>query len=133
VTNGVASGEDESADGVLDPAVLAGLRELDGDAQGIGEIVTMFFHDTETRLEQLRQALPGEAPVVRDLSHGLKGSSGMFGARRLSALCAQVEALAADGDMTAASEVLSQLETEFASVRRALAREFSLPEEAAGG
>jgi len=113
---------------------LAGLRELDGDAQGIGEIVTMFFHDTETRLEQLRQALQqGEAPVVRDLSHGLKGSSGMFGARRLSALCAQVEALAADGDMTAASEVLSQLETEFASVRRALAREFSLPEEAAGG
>ncbi|MDQ3871760.1 MAG: response regulator, partial [Chloroflexota bacterium] len=118
----------QSTEPVLDATVLAGLRELDGDGQGsLGGIVTMFFGDTEARVEQLRLALQqGDAGSLRNASHSLKGSSGMFGARRMSALCGQLENVAADGDLKAAGELANQLETEFTAVRDALQREFPL-------
>ena len=108
---------------VLDPEVLAGLREL-GDAELLAELAGMFFEDAATRLEDLRRAVEGgDALFVERVAHTLKGSSGNIGARGMAAICAELQEVGTSGDLARARELLGRLEEEFGRVRPALERE----------
>ena len=107
----------------LDPAVLAGLREL-GDAELLAELAGMFFDDAASRLEDLRQAVAeGDAGAVERVAHTLKGSSGNIGAARMAAICAELQGVGSSGDLARAGELLGRLEEEFGRVRPALEAE----------
>ena len=109
----------------LDHAVIEGLREL-GDPEMLQELGGMFFDDANSALRALREALQGnDAHSVELVAHMLKGSSGNMGARRMSALCAQLEDAGASGDLSRAPQLLGDLEAEFGRVRPALEAEMS--------
>jgi len=107
----------------LDPDVLAGLREL-GDPDLLSELSEMFFDDASSRLATLRETVEGsDARSVEQIAHALKGSSGNMGARRMAAICAELEDVGASGDLSRARALLEQLEEEFGRVRPALEAE----------
>ena len=107
----------------LDPDVLAGLREL-GDPDLLSELTEMFFDDASSRLATLRETVEGsDARSVEQIAHALKGSSGNMGARRMAAICAELEDVGASGDLSRARALLEQLEEEFGRVRPALEAE----------
>ena len=109
--------------GVLDPEVLANLRDL-GDAELLEELAGMFFDDAASRLGELRGAVEaGDAAGVERVAHTLKGSSGNMGAARMSAICAELQDVGASGDLGRAPGLLGELEEEYGRVRPALERE----------
>ena len=109
----------------LDRAVIAGLRELGGPGM-LPELGEMFFDDANSGLQALREALQGnDTHSVELVAHTLKGSSGNMGARRMSAICAQLEDAGASGDLSHAPRLLGDLEVEFGRVRPALEAEMS--------
>ena len=109
--------------GVLDPEVLANLRDL-GDAELLAELAGMFFDDATSRLGELREAVEaGDAAGVERVAHTLKGSSGNMGAARMSAICAELQDVGASGDLARAPGLLGGLEEEFGRVRPALEAE----------
>ena len=109
--------------GVLDPEVLANLRDL-GDAELLTELAGMFFDDATSRLGELREAVEaGDAAGVERIAHTLKGSSGNMGAARMSAICAELQEVGGSGDLARAPGLLEELEEEYGRVRPALERE----------
>jgi HPt (histidine-containing phosphotransfer) domain-containing protein len=73
------------------------------------------------RLEGLRNALREEDAVsLARLAHAMKGSAANLGARGMAAICADVEACAAEGDLKAAPVRVGALDQEFDRVRSAL-------------
>jgi two-component system sensor histidine kinase/response regulator len=117
---------DEDTDAPLDHDVLVGLRELQGedDTDIVAELADMFLDDARSGIQALEEAVEeGDAPAVERVAHTLKGSSGNMGARRMSALCAQLEVAGASGDFDLSPELLEQLREEFGRVDRALGAE----------
>ena len=109
--------------GVLDPEVLANLRNL-GDAELLAELAGMFFDDVTSRLGELREAVEaGDAAGVERVAHTLKGSSGNMGAVRMSGICAELQDVGASGDLTRAPDLLAGLEEQYGRVRPALETE----------
>ena len=120
-----ASCPDGSPDGddVLDPEVLASLREL-GDAELLAELAGMFLDDASSRLGELRGAVErGDAAAVEWVVHTLKGSSGNIGATRMASICAELQDVGASGDLGRAPGLLEGLEQEYQRVRPALEKE----------
>lgn len=112
--------ENGSGAGPLDPAVLAGLEELeeDGEQSIVAELADMFLEDATSRIGTLRKAVEeGSAEDVQKLAHSLKGSSGNMGARRMQDICTELQEIGESGDLTNAPELLEQLEVEFDRVR----------------
>jgi HPt (histidine-containing phosphotransfer) domain-containing protein len=107
----------------LDSAVVETLREL-GGPEMISELSQMFFEDTSSSLAALKEAAEsGDAPTVRRVAHTLKGSSGNMGAKRMAALCAELEGVGVSGDLARGPKLIEQLEGEFGRVRPALEAE----------
>ncbi len=69
--------------------------------------------DLETMSHAVRQA-DGEALAAA--AHSLRGSSGILGAAGLAALCAELEALAKQGDLAACAPRLQAVEEEYRAV-----------------
>ncbi len=111
---------------MLDPLVVADLRELQREhgVEAVAKVVSSFLDSAGQRLAYLRSAAAGaDACRISSLAHSLGGSSGLFGAQRMAALCQQVEALAASaasGEGMAA--LLDRLASAYAQVRRELER-----------
>ncbi|HUF56590.1 MAG TPA: response regulator, partial [Thermohalobaculum sp.] len=109
-------------EGILDPAILGNLRELEATSPGILKaLAAAFVEDTEWRLEEVRQRLAEQdAEAVARLAHQLSGSADNIGARYLAAACREMEQAAEAGDLTAAEGRLAALEAEFARAREAV-------------
>ncbi|HEV2743728.1 MAG TPA: response regulator, partial [Rubrobacter sp.] len=117
------AGATPNGSGVLDPEVLANLRDL-GEAELLAELAGMFFDDATSRLGELREAVEaGDAAGVERVAHTLKGSSGNMGAARMSAICAELQDVGASGDLARAPNLLEGLEEEYGRVRQALEAE----------
>ena len=113
----------EEAEGVLDSAVVENLREL-GGSEMISELTEMFFEDTVSGLAALQAAVESsDAPTVERVAHTLKGSSGNMGARRMSAICAELEDAGACGDLVRSPGLLERLVEEYGRVCPALEAE----------
>jgi HPt (histidine-containing phosphotransfer) domain-containing protein len=93
-----------------------------GDDEFLTEIVDDFLTNAPELLLALRLALSsGDATEARRAAHTLKGTSRTFGAGGLAALCQEVEAAAATGDLEAAFGRLDGIDVEWSRVESELA------------
>jgi len=81
----------------LDPQVLAEVAGASPDFAN--ELVDLFVQDSRKRVTTLAAAVQAhDRTGVRTAAHGLKGSAGAIGARRLSMMCHVLEHHAATSD-----------------------------------
>jgi HPt (histidine-containing phosphotransfer) domain-containing protein len=125
-----AEGEDGSvppgnAEDPLDRAAIDNLLEL-GGAELLSELAESFSGDIGSALPAVREAASaGDARSVERIAHALKGSSGSMGARRMSAICAELQDAGGSGDLPRVPGLLGRLEGEFGRVRAALEAELA--------
>ncbi|MCA1687812.1 MAG: Hpt domain-containing protein, partial [Actinobacteria bacterium] len=109
----------------LDRAVLENLRELGGQEM-LSELSQMFVNDASSALRDLKEATECEdPPSVKRVAHTLRGSSGNMGAKRMAALCAELQDAGASGDLSRVPGLLERLQEEFGRVRPALEAEIA--------
>jgi PAS domain S-box-containing protein len=113
---------EEKAPPVLDPATMRNLREMvGGDAEFLRELIHTFLQDTPRMLSDMRQALAdGDAAVLRRAAHSLKSNSAEFGAKTLSGLCRELEAIGKSGALEGADAKLTLAEAAYEQVKQAL-------------
>ena len=109
---------------IVDPAVLADLRQLDETGELLVTLIGHFLDETPQRLAAMQTALSqANAAALAEAAHTLKGASGNLGANRMQQLCGELQTLGRAKDLTTARERLDALEAEFQLVWQALARE----------
>jgi HPt (histidine-containing phosphotransfer) domain-containing protein len=85
------------------------------------ELLPLFIEEIAGLLAIMRAALArGDAEVLKQAAHTLKGSSSYLGAARLAALSAELVQCGRSGTLEEAGPLLTQMEQEFAQVRQAL-------------
>lgn len=109
--------------GVLNAEAIRRLREL--DPTGESHLLTRVFHAFETSLNRLLPQLEqarniADAAGVRLVAHTLKSSSATIGALQLSKVCAEVEAMAQESRLDAATSGIELILSEAQAVREAL-------------
>jgi HPt (histidine-containing phosphotransfer) domain-containing protein len=90
---GAAAGA-AGAEAVLDPAALAGLRELDptGKNHLLERVLAAFKTSTARLIPQLQEAhRHADLQGMRHVAHTLKSSSASVGGMKLSGICAELE------------------------------------------
>ncbi len=86
---------------VFDAAALEDLRSLEAAGLSIAEMVEIFAEEGRAQLEGMRRALQGgHSSDFRREAHTLKGSARDLGARRLAALCDELEDLGKEENLT---------------------------------
>lgn len=78
-----------------------------GQPEVLAELCRDYLAEARRTVAQLREALAkGDAALVRDRAHYLKGSSMMLGAQEVSQGCAALEAMGRDSNLTEAEPAL---------------------------
>ena len=97
-------GAGPDGEGMLDAVQFDGLRQLaaaSGDPGFLRGFVDRYVDQAESQVAELRRAAArGDATVVGELAHGLKGTSATMGASRVASACATLERSAARGEVT---------------------------------
>ena len=109
----------------LDPAVLDTLRQLTpaGEPDVLTEVLKLFLEEVPPRVERLRNAwAQGNIEEVHRSAHSLKGSAGNVGARRLHAVCGQLDEVAKSRDLASVAPLVGELGTEFDKVETEIRR-----------
>ena len=102
----------------IDPKVIADLRALQagGPPAFLAELIDLYLREAELQVAKIRASFDvQDAPSLERAAHTLKGSSGNLGARTLSALCAELQAVARAADWTRAGELVPRVEREHAT------------------
>jgi two-component system, sensor histidine kinase and response regulator len=114
---------DELAGGRVDEAKLAellGMAPADGPAEP-PRVLQLFLDETSNRLHRIREAVQaGDLIDAGRAAHSLQGASGLFGARRLGSLGAEMETACERQDGPAAVALLPALDSEFEAFRAIL-------------
>jgi HPt (histidine-containing phosphotransfer) domain-containing protein len=100
----------------LDAVTLDQLLGLDDGGTGlVAELFGLFQEDTPGRLVNLRKNLEaGEAIVVSELAHALKGAAGTMGAPRMRSIAQDIEKATKGGRIDpAVSALLPDLEASY--------------------
>ncbi len=107
---------------VLDPAGLQSLQQMEGrGAISVDRMFALFVDNGERILPVLREALEArDAARLQLEAHSLKGSAGYLGARRLAALCQEVEALGKANTLGDVADPLKDIESAFEEAHQAL-------------
>src|SRR5947209_6497061 len=119
-------GRQAEASPTLDPAVLAELRQFQGEGEPdiVQELAEAFQFETPPLLEALHVAVrEQQAEALKRAAHNLKGSSYNLGARTMATLSSELESLGKQGTVEGAAELVAQLEQEYQRVCQALAAE----------
>ncbi|HET7722413.1 MAG TPA: response regulator, partial [Acidimicrobiales bacterium] len=89
-------------------------------------VLQLFLEETSNRLGRIREALAsGDVVEAGRAAHSLQGASGLFGARRLGALGAEMETACARDDTHTAEALLPALHSEFEAFRTILVARLS--------
>jgi PAS domain S-box-containing protein len=113
----IASGED----GIIDRAAL--LAGFDGNRRLLQKLINLFLADYPLRLAHIKNALrAGDAEALARAAHALKGAVGNFAAKNAAAAVQLIEGFGRAGDIRAASNALTMLESELALLRGELKR-----------
>jgi two-component system sensor histidine kinase/response regulator len=92
------------------------LDALDGDQDLLRMVVEAALQECPQQLEDLRHAIAvGDAPVVRRLTHTLKGSLRLFGLPRITQHAFELELLGQQGALADAPAAFAVLEPEVTS------------------
>ena len=106
---------------ILDPAALATLQEMAGDADFFKDLIDSFLSTSPQLLVDLYQALEqGDAVKLSRAAHTLKSGSADFGALALSGLCKELEMLAKAGILDGSADLIARIEATYAQVKPAL-------------
>jgi HPt (histidine-containing phosphotransfer) domain-containing protein len=108
---------------ILDPQALQRLRDLDpnGASKLMERVVAAFNASVARLIPQLHSAqAAGDSGGIRLVAHTLKSSSSSVGAARLSQMCADIEAMARQGQAAGLQGAFATLSTEVAAVLDAL-------------
>lgn len=132
-TRSVPSAAGDAADGtdsLLDEPIVASLRVLSANpAVGpgqIGQMLETFHIDASGMLSRVHEAVAqGDLAAVQRAAHRLAGGAGAVGAGRLRAICRALEALARDGEGSAARDLAEQLDELFEQTWSALSDAFA--------
>ena len=104
---------------VLDPAIFQEMQELMDDA--LGEFIETYLGNTPKLISQIEQGLnKGDAELIYQNAHQLKGGSGSIGAMGLHDLAQLIEQAGRNQSIDAVADLLQQLKSEFEQVRIAL-------------
>ncbi len=124
---GASSTREAGPDGsAVDMGVLAAFAELqdDGEPDLIVELIDLYLQEAPLRIEAIRRAVAdADGLSLKRAAHSLKGSSGTLGVRPLAALCQELESLADDAWLPAATVLVERLEEEFVRAHKALVAE----------
>ena len=98
---------------MLDPSVLKMICA--GDARVREELVTTFLDQTQARIDELALAFAeDDSEGVLRTAHSLKGSAAVIGANQLSAIAAEIDAIAQAGRFSEALPLQADLESVYA-------------------
>lgn len=114
-----------SAAPVLDPAVLASLRQLSvpGEPDVLTDVLKLFLAEVPPRMTRLRNAWSsGNIEEMQRAAHSLKGSAGNIGAQGMFDVCRQLDGLGRSGNLEAASTLVDALDVEFDKVQAEIRR-----------
>ena len=121
-------GPSEPSGGRVDEAKLAELLETApaGAPPALPRVLQLFLDETSHRLDRIREALDaGDVVDAGRAAHSLQGASGLFGARRLGSLGAEVETACARQDVHTVEVLLPALHSEFEAFRTILVSRLS--------
>lgn len=102
-------------DSVMNLAEAMG--NMDGDAELLQEIVTIFMQTGQAQLSTLANAIA--AGAVKDVAiqaHGMKGGASNFCARKFVASALRLELLAKSGTLDGAGSLLAAMQANFAEL-----------------
>jgi PleD family two-component response regulator len=111
-------------DPTIDSTVIAAFDEA-GAPEFTRRLIAQFVQEAEACVQTLRDAATrGDRAALSATAHSLKGSSGIMGARRLAALCLQLETeMAASAGTPVTPRLMSEIDEELIQVRVALTSE----------
>jgi CheY-like chemotaxis protein/HPt (histidine-containing phosphotransfer) domain-containing protein len=111
----------------LDAHAIDSLRELGGDGFVV-EVIDTFLSDAPALVAALRTTNEqGDQEALRRAAHTLKSNGEIFGARRFSELCRELEEHARSGELDGTTELLDRIEREYAALEKTLAALRSTP------
>jgi len=116
-----ASAADDSVNDAVDMAVFTGFEDAQvaGEPDLIVELIDLYLEDTPHRMVVMQAAIEETDEMsLRRVAHSLKGSSANLGARRMAALCEQLERIDCYDSFQKGGALLIQLEREFERVRQ---------------
>ncbi|HXA43578.1 MAG TPA: response regulator [Candidatus Solibacter sp.] len=101
-------------DGQLDQLREFGITEFTG-------LLDLYLSDANLRIAALKDAAArDDADGLSSVAHSLKGSSRSFGSMALGEACAELESVAARGDLVGAKEMVPAVEVEFKRAESAI-------------
>ena len=118
------------ANGAVDREVLGRLLALEtrSGTRFVSELIRSFLAGAAARVEKIEAAIAhGAHQDLAFEAHGLKGSSGQLGARRLSEICHELEKLGTRKSVDGAEPLAGALVEELSRVRAALVAEIAPP------
>ncbi len=106
----------------LDPTVLEDLhRQMPGRPDILIRIIRSFLGASPDLLAALQTAVRSRDPeAVRRAAHAMKSSNAQIGARRLAAMCYELELLGSLGQLLDVDQLLVELEIEYQCVEEEL-------------
>lgn len=116
----------QALDAVIDPIVIAGLRQLrmPDKADPLAELIDLFLREAPTQLNVMKQAVtssdPGAMARALSVATALKGSAGNLGARNLSALADEIVQAVRTGLLADSLPLVDKAVQEFDRVHQAL-------------
>jgi len=100
------------------------LLQTEDEPDFIARLIDVFLEDTTRQLAAIAAAVSqNDAQKLAHAAHALKGSCGNVGAMRMVERCQALETVGHAGSVAGAATLVTQLQEEFARVRRALEKE----------
>ncbi|HEY9832246.1 MAG TPA: response regulator [Stenomitos sp.] len=119
----------DSCEDLIDVAAFQELREMVNHDGILESVIDSYVEETPKLLQAMQTALvqlhqvavdQNEAIVLQRSAHTLKSTSATLGATYLAQLCGELEALKPTGNWAEATDLVSQIETEYEKVKAAL-------------
>jgi HPt (histidine-containing phosphotransfer) domain-containing protein len=87
----------------------------------LAHVITLYLQEVPAQLAALHEAVAqGDAARVKELAHGLRGSSAQLGATRMASLCTSLHEDAGTHNLSRTAARVADLTREFARVQAAL-------------
>lgn len=103
----------------FDPSALDSFHQIAGEQAAllIAELLSTYLEDAPGRVDKMQQAVSdADSEALSDAAHALKSASANLGAKKLSELCAEAEALGRSGTMTGAPELISKISQAYETI-----------------
>ena len=98
-------------------------NEFGGCPEILAELRDLFLEHAPQLYDTLEEALAsGEAQVIADTAHSLKGACATYGAERLTIVCKRMELAARADDLDTARAYEAELKAEYDAVLEAVGR-----------